>query len=145
LLSNPSDTSSCAQLQYKTAPPYYTRGRVCLIGHAASSNTALWQGLDHSQAIEDVLVLATLLEEIKEPSELEAVLELYNEMRRPRREEVAKIKENIDATFSEDSTVELKLGELRTAFASLNTYKRGIDMEKYKLDVLAVCKKHNRS
>ena len=68
--------------------PLYSKGRLCLAGDAASSfSPALGAGA--SQAIEDALILSTVLGHASEPADLERAFKVYEDIRRPRRERVA--------------------------------------------------------
>ena len=76
--------------------PTYTRSRVAILGDAAHASTP-HQGAGAGQAIEDAHVLAELLGDPKvtETAHYEAALKAYDEVRRPRSQEVvASSKEN---------------------------------------------------
>lgn len=67
--------------------PTYVNGRVCLLGdsaHASSPSQAAGAG----QGFEDALVLAKLLGLIEDPAQLDAALEVYDSIRRPRAQKV---------------------------------------------------------
>ena len=74
----------------------YTRSRVAIVGDAAHASTP-HQGAGAGQAIEDAHVLAELLGDprVTETAHFEAALKAYDEVRRPRSQEVvASSKEN---------------------------------------------------
>ncbi|RYP24064.1 hypothetical protein DL765_000792 [Monosporascus sp. GIB2] len=67
--------------------PTYVRGRVCLLGdvaHASSPHQAAGAG----QALEDAAVLSHLLTLVKSPDQIEAALQVYDAVRRPRAQKV---------------------------------------------------------
>ncbi|KAI0813185.1 FAD/NAD(P)-binding domain-containing protein [Xylaria sp. FL0064] len=63
--------------------PTYARGRACIIGDAAHT-TSPYQGAGAGMAVEDALVLGTLLSKISSVNELEAVFKAFDMVRRPR-------------------------------------------------------------
>lgn len=78
--------------------PTYTRSRVTILGDAAHASTP-HQGAGAGQAIEDAHVLAELLGDpnVTKTAHFEAALKAYDEVRRPRSQEVvASSKENGD-------------------------------------------------
>lgn len=56
---------------------------MCIIGDAAHGTTP-WQGSGAGMAIEDAVILATLLGEISTPNELDHAFQAYDAVRRPR-------------------------------------------------------------
>lgn len=58
-----------------------------MMGDAAHAMTP-WQGSGASQAIEDAMILHRLLKETKTPSQLNAALQAYDAVRRPRSQRV---------------------------------------------------------
>ncbi|RYP28352.1 hypothetical protein DL767_007257 [Monosporascus sp. MG133] len=67
--------------------PTYFRGRVCLLGdvaHASSPHQAAGAG----QALEDAVILSHLLNLVKSPDQIEAALQVYDTVRRPRAQKV---------------------------------------------------------
>jgi salicylate hydroxylase len=62
--------------------PTYAKGQVCMMGDAAHAMTP-WQSAGLSQAIGDAMIFGTLLQEVKEPSQLNAAFRAYDEVRRP--------------------------------------------------------------
>lgn len=68
--------------------PTYVKGHVCIMGDAAHAMTP-WQGSGAATALEDAVILSTLLGEIRSPSELESALRVYDAIRRPRSQRIA--------------------------------------------------------
>lgn len=68
--------------------PFYAKRRVCIMGDAAHA-TFPFNGQGAAQAIEDATVLNALFKEVTELEEVEAALQAYDEVRRPRSQKVA--------------------------------------------------------
>lgn len=86
MLQNP-DLCAYAEIHHKEHAPTYTRDRVCLMGDAAHAMTP-WQGAGAGQAIEDAMILDTLLGEIRHPSQLPAAFKAYDQVRRSRTQRI---------------------------------------------------------
>ncbi|KAL8659921.1 MAG: hypothetical protein Q9202_006902 [Teloschistes flavicans] len=69
------------------AAPYYSKDCVTMMGDAAHATTP-FQGQGASQAIEDALVLETLLARTKKADQLPNVFAAYDQVRRPRTQRV---------------------------------------------------------
>ena len=69
--------------------PTYTLGHVAMMGDAAHATTP-YQGQGAGQAIEDALVLETLLGKIHDPKYIPNAFEAYDQVRRPRSQRVVK-------------------------------------------------------
>lgn len=66
----------------------YTKSRVCILGDAAHATTP-FQGQGAGKAIEDALVLTTLLSKVRDPeSEIPNAFVAYDQVRRPRSQRV---------------------------------------------------------
>lgn len=72
-----------ALFDHQPAETYYQRGQVCLIGDAAHASTP-HQGSGAGIAIEDALILSSLLGEVKDVEMLEAAFEAYEAVRKSR-------------------------------------------------------------
>ncbi|KAK4692408.1 salicylate hydroxylase, partial [Lecanoromycetidae sp. Uapishka_2] len=86
------DTPNLATWSIWEVPPIstYTQSRVCMLGDAAHATTP-FQGQGAGQAIEDALVLSTLLSKINNPaSEIPNAFTAYDQVRRPRSQRVVK-------------------------------------------------------
>lgn len=68
--------------------PYYAKRRICIMGDAAHA-TFPFNGQGAAQAIEDAAVLNALFKEITKLEEVDAALQAYDEVRRPRSQKVA--------------------------------------------------------
>ena len=67
--------------------PFYNKGRVVMMGDAAHATTP-YQGQGAGQAIEDSLVLATVLSKVKNPSEIPNAFAAFDQVRRPRSQKI---------------------------------------------------------
>lgn len=68
--------------------PYYAKRRICIMGDAAHA-TFPFNGQGAAQAIEDAAVLNALFKEVTKVEEVDAALQAYDEVRRPRSQKVA--------------------------------------------------------
>lgn len=65
----------------------YVSGSVCVVGDAAHA-AAPWQGASNGMMVEDVVILSTLLGHATSTAEAVAALETYDEVRRPRTQQI---------------------------------------------------------
>jgi len=86
MLQNP-DLKAFAQSHHEIDAPTYAKGHACIIGDAAHCMTP-WQGSGAGQAIEDVMILAALLERVQDPRRLTAAFRAYDHVRRPRSQRI---------------------------------------------------------
>lgn len=70
--------------------PYYAKRRICIMGDAAHA-TFPFNGQGAAQAIEDAAVLNALFKEVTKLEEVDAALQAYDEVRRPRSQRVAEL------------------------------------------------------
>lgn len=68
--------------------PFYAKRRICVMGDAAHA-TFPFNGQGAAQAIEDAAVLNALFKEVTRLEEVDAALQAYDEVRRPRSQKVA--------------------------------------------------------
>ncbi len=85
LLDTPSP-SLWAMWDHAPAPTY-TKGRIAIMGDASHATTP-YQGQGAGQAIEDALVLATLLAEVSNDNEIANAFLAYDQVRRVRTQRV---------------------------------------------------------
>jgi salicylate hydroxylase len=67
--------------------PVFCNGRLCLLGDAAHATTP-HQGAGAGQAIEDALVLSSLLGQVNSAADLQDAFKAYDAVRRPRSQRV---------------------------------------------------------
>ncbi|KAF2194151.1 FAD/NAD(P)-binding domain-containing protein [Zopfia rhizophila CBS 207.26] len=84
-----ADLKAFAEWHHKENAPTYAKGHVCIMGDAAHCMTP-WQGSGAGQAIEDAMILETLLKEVRDPSQLTAAFKAYDQVRRPRTQRIIK-------------------------------------------------------
>src|SRR4051812_18559322 len=79
--------------------PFYHTGRVAMMGDAAHAMTPS-EGQGAAQAIEDALVLVTLLARAKTAEDIEPALAAYDAVRRPRSQRVVETSQEGMIIFS---------------------------------------------
>jgi salicylate hydroxylase len=70
--------------------PTYSSGNSCVLGDAAHSMQP-WQAAGAGQAIEDAMILSTLLSHVKDPARIPSALKVYTEVRRDRTQYVQRM------------------------------------------------------
>jgi salicylate hydroxylase len=107
------------------------------MGDAAHAMTP-WQGSGAGQAIEDAMILETLLEEVREPRQLDAAFKAYDAVRRPRTQKiVASSKITGHIICGRGPGIGLDIDKLREALASRWNFIYGLDMKEHKKAALA--------
>lgn len=69
--------------------PFYNKNRVVMMGDAAHATTP-YQGQGAGQAIEDALVLETLLAKVSSPEQISNAFTAFDQTRRPRSQRIVK-------------------------------------------------------
>jgi salicylate hydroxylase len=82
-----SDLKAFAEQHHAIDAPTYASGRTCVMGDAAHAMTP-WQGSGAGQAIEDAMVLGTLLEQVKSREQVKVAFQAYDQLRRPRTQRI---------------------------------------------------------
>ncbi|KAI1758264.1 salicylate hydroxylase [Xylaria castorea] len=82
LILDQPNTQGYSQWEHKSTPTY-ANDRICIMGDAAHAMTP-WQGAGAGQAIEDALILATVLGRITSRKEIPAAFQAFDAVRRPR-------------------------------------------------------------
>ena len=82
------DPSSGWPLADHDPAPFYAKRRICIVGDAAHA-TFPFNGQGAAQAVEDAAVLNALFKEVTRLEEVDAALQAYDEVRRPRSQKVA--------------------------------------------------------
>ncbi|KAI1129772.1 salicylate hydroxylase [Nemania abortiva] len=82
LILDQPHTQGYSQWEHKSTPTY-ANDRICIMGDAAHAMTP-WQGAGAGQAIEDALILATVLGRISSCEEVPAAFQAFDAVRRPR-------------------------------------------------------------
>lgn len=94
------DTPDLAAWQLCEAPvaPFYNKDRVVMMGDAAHATTP-FQGQGAGQAIEDALVLTTLLAKITNPSQIPNAFTAFDQTRRVRSQRIVKTAREAGALY----------------------------------------------
>ena len=118
----------------------YTRGRVCIMGDAAHSMTP-WQGSGAGQAIEDAMVLETLLGVVKDPSGLPEVFKAYDQVRRPRTQRIVHSSYGTGVIMcGQGEGIGLDIDKIREAMPGRWAFIYGQDQAEHKKEALAALK-----
>ncbi|KAI1284787.1 salicylate hydroxylase [Xylaria sp. FL0933] len=107
---------------------------VCLVGDAAHATTP-WQGSGTGLAIEDAMVVGALLAEISSSKDIESAFRAYDEVRRPRCQQVIDSSRETGRILCGQSG--LQADKLRGLLAPRWDFIFGLDMEAHKQDALA--------
>jgi salicylate hydroxylase len=86
MLQNPN-LKGFAQEHHEIDATTYVKGCVAIMGDAAHCMTP-WQGSGAGQAIEDAMILETLIEHSRASNQLNATFEIYDQLRRPRTQRI---------------------------------------------------------
>ncbi|KAI9881208.1 MAG: hypothetical protein M1830_007186 [Pleopsidium flavum] len=131
LLLDQKEPRGFSQWEHKNAPTY-ANGRVCIMGDAAHAMTP-WQGSGAAQAIEDAMILGTLLAAIKTPEQLDGALRAYDTVRRPRTQRIVE-SSRITGQIMTGRGAEIGVDpdKMREALATRWAFIHGFDMQKHK-------------
>ena len=108
--------------------PTYSNGNVCIIGDAAGA-FAPFHGAGAGQAIEDALLLSTLLNEVQDADQIPKAFKVYDELRRPRRSMIAKESEKAGDLLCGYSEVGLDIERLRAALENWQDFITEYDLQ----------------
>ena len=75
-----------SEWEHKSTPAY-ANGPICVMGDAAHASTP-WQGSGAALAMEDAVVLAAVLAEVKKPADVAAAFQGYSQARMERAQRV---------------------------------------------------------
>lgn len=139
MLQNP-DLKAFAQQHHEDDAPTYARGRVCIMGDAAHSMTP-WQGSGAGQAIEDAMILETLLKEVTATSQLVSAFQAYDETRRQRTQKIVHSSfETGTIMCGRAEGVGLDVNKIREAMPGRWAFIHGQDQAEHKRKALAKLK-----
>ena len=136
MLQNP-DLKAFVQHHHSVDAPTYAKGRVCIMGDAAHCATP-WQGSGAGQAIEDAMVLETLLGDVKDASQLANALQAYSDVRIERTQRV--IHSSIGTAqlmIGRGEGVGLDVDKVREAMPPRWGFIYGLDLAEHKNEALA--------
>ncbi|MCJ1356784.1 MAG: hypothetical protein MMC33_006780 [Icmadophila ericetorum] len=144
LLLDQEEPLAFSQWEHKNAPTY-VKGRVCVIGDAAHALTP-WQGSGAGQAIEDAMILETLLATVKNPEQLGPALKVYDEVRRTRTQRIAESSRLSGRIMcGKGDGVGLDPDKLREALAKRWEFIHEFDLKKHKEEALALLNQQSTS
>jgi salicylate hydroxylase len=135
-LQNP-DLKAYPHFHHKENAPTYAKGHVCIMGDAAHAMTP-WQGSGAGQAIEDAMILETVLGIVREPRQLDAAFRAYDEVRRARTQRIVESSKVTGVIMcGKAPDVGLDVDALRKALAGRWAFIYALDMAQHKKDALA--------
>jgi len=102
------------------------------MGDAAHAMTP-WQGSGAGQAIEDAMILDTLLKEVKEPNQIGAAFKAYDKVRRPRTQKVvASSMVTGRMMFGREPGINLDVEKMRAAISPRWDFIYNMDLAEHK-------------
>ncbi|KAF8859301.1 FAD/NAD(P)-binding domain-containing protein [Acephala macrosclerotiorum] len=110
--------------------PFYSRGRICMVGDAAHA-TMPFNGQGAAQSIEDAALLTALFAHVRELDQLvERALTVYDELRRPRTQEVVEISRAFGRmyAFAEEGVGD-DLDKMRAILGAGAKYTNDVDLK----------------
>ena len=111
------------------------------MGDAAHAMTP-WQGSGAAQAIEDAMVLRTLLAAIKTPEHIDGALLAYDEVRRPRTQRIVESSRATGMIMSgRGNGIGVDAAKMREALAERWAFIYDFDMNRHKEDALAALRR----
>ncbi|KAF4624981.1 hypothetical protein G7Y89_g13187 [Cudoniella acicularis] len=132
LLLENKELKAFPQWHFKENTPTYTKNRICIIGDAAHAMTP-WQGSGAGQAIEDAMILQTLLQEVKNPQQIGAAFQAYDRVRRPRAQRIVESSQGTGRIIcGREEGVRLDVEKLRGVLGSRWRFIYEIDLKKCK-------------
>jgi len=138
LLGENPDLRAYSQWEHSVDAPTYTRGRVCIMGDAAHAMTP-WQGSGAGTALEDAMILETLLEAVKEPRQINAAFYAYDQVRRQRTQEILKSSKTTGQIFcGRGPGIGLDPEKLRESLAPRWNFIYGFNMKDHKKNALKI-------
>lgn len=113
-----------------------------MVGDAAHAMTP-YHGAGAGQAIEDVMILETLLGEVKKPSQLDAAVKAYDEVRRPRAQLVVQSSNSTGRIMcGQGPDVGLDVDKLRAALGSRWDFLHEFNQKEHKKRALRSFRKN---
>jgi len=112
--------------------PDYSNARVCIIGDAAHTASP-WQGAGAGLAVEDALIIGSLLGSISSSKELEAAFQAFDAVRRPRCQAVIDSSKEAGRLFcGQNPDVGTSADKLGNALGPLFAYIEELDLVAHK-------------
>lgn len=109
--------------------PFYSRGRICMVGDAAHA-TMPFNGQGAAQSIEDAALLKGLFAHATELEQVERALKVYDELRRPRTQKVAEISRAFGRMYAfAEQGVGDDLDKMRAILGAGAKYTNDVDLK----------------
>ncbi|KUJ08217.1 FAD/NAD(P)-binding domain-containing protein [Mollisia scopiformis] len=123
------DPSTEWKLEDHDPAPFYSRGRICMIGDAAHA-TMPFNGQGAAQSIEDAALLTALFEHVTKLEQVEKALGVYDELRRPRTQKIAELSRQFGRmyAFAEEGVGD-DLGKMRAILGAGAKYTNDVDLK----------------
>jgi len=135
-----ADLKAFAEWHHEVDAPTYAKGRVCVMGDAAHCMTP-WQGSGAGQAIEDAMILETLLKEVKAASQLAEAFKVYDQVRRPRTQRIIHSSHGTGMIMcGRGPDTGLDMEKIKEALPKRWSFIYGHDQKEHKSEALAVLK-----
>ncbi|KAH9995011.1 salicylate hydroxylase [Xylariaceae sp. FL0662B] len=129
------DPKGYSEWEHKMAPTY-ANGLVCIIGDAAHTTTP-FQGSGASLALEDAMILGTLLENISSPNEISKAFQAFSDVRVGRCQQVIDSSRETGALYCGlDRRAGLDVTQLKKASSSKWEFIVSLDMEAHKSEAI---------
>lgn len=101
-----------------------------------------WQGSGASQAIEDAMILRTLLASIRLPEQLDAALRAYDEVRRPRTQRIVESSQATGMIMSgRGKGIGVNAEKMREGLKERWEFIYDFDIKRHKEDALAALRR----
>ncbi|KAK3313211.1 hypothetical protein B0H66DRAFT_632302 [Apodospora peruviana] len=131
------DTSASWSVGDHDHAPYYTKGRVAIMGDAAHASLP-FAGNGAAQALEDAAVLDHLFGRVKDASKIEAALRAYDEVRRPRSQAVGDLARKFGRVYAyaEEDKLHEDPDRMKAFFAEAAAFTNNADLKRQNDDAM---------
>ena len=136
MLLNP-DLKAYTQRHHAIDAPNYSISHVTIIGDAAHSMTP-WQGAGAGQAIEDVMILETLLGHITTSAQIDVAFQVYDQVRRQRTQRIVRSSAETGSIMCGRSDAGLDVDKIRAKMGERWGFIYGQNQATYRKEALAI-------
>lgn len=117
--------------------PFYAKRRICIMGDAAHA-TFPFNGQGAAQAIEDAAVLNAMFKEVTRLEEVDAALQAYDEVRRPRSQKVAALSRQFGRMYAFiEPGVGRDLDKMRKILGAGSAFTNNVDLDAQNEDAIS--------
>ncbi|GAW23847.1 hypothetical protein ANO14919_134240 [Xylariales sp. No.14919] len=114
----------------------YTKGAICIVGDAAHAMTP-WQGAGAGQAIEDAMIMGTLLSQVFSADDIPKAFRAFDAVRKPRCQRIIdSSRETGQIMCGQHPEVSLDAREMKEALKAKWGFILGLDMAQHQEDAL---------